>query len=65
MKTKVTFIFVPPINTSVTIGLHFLLLSILATIPSNTIKFLASYLNCIFQYFLKYHSYHLDTQLNL
>ena len=49
------FISLPLINIQLTIGLIFLLLSILAIISSKTINILRFYLDCILQYFYKYH----------
>ena len=55
--------FLPFIDNSFTIGLSFLLLSILAIMSSKTINiFYVIYLDCILQYFYKYHAYHLSIQ---
>ena len=57
-KTREMFSFLPLVNNSVTIGLSFLLLSVLAIISSKTINIFRFYLDCIFQYFYKYLSCH-------
>ena len=61
-KTREMFSFLPLINNSVTIGLSFLLLSVLAIISSKTINIFRFYLNCILQYFYKYLSCHSSIQ---
>ena len=49
-------------NNSVTTGLSFLLLSISAIILSNAINIFHFYLDCVLQYFYKYHPYHPSIQ---
>ena len=54
------FSFLPMINISVTIGLSFLLLTISTIISLKVINISRFYLDCIFQYFCKYHPYHIS-----
>ena len=55
-----SFIFLPLINNSVTIGFSFLLLIISAIISSKAISNLRFFLDCNLQYFYKHLAYHLN-----
>ena len=64
-KQKKIFRFLPLINSSVTIGLSFFIISISAIILSNAINIFCLYFNCFFQYFYKYQPRYLSIQEKL
>ena len=62
IKAREMFTFLLLMNNAVTIDWRFFLLSIPAIISSNTPISCIFYLDCICQYFHKYHSYHSSIQ---